>query len=134
MSLVGKAVAMWFVLLVAMFGNGMLRVFVLQPRMGEDPARQVACLTGLVIVFTLSAFFVRAVPDTSPGQLLKVGTIWLVFTVAFEFLFGHFGAGLSWVELVGEYNLLRGRLWTLVLLGTLTAPWVWGRLRARASR
>ena len=133
MSLGGKAVAMWFVLLVAMFGNGMLRVFLLQPRVGEDTARRAACLTGLMMIFALSGVFVRAVPDASPRQLLKVGTIWLVSTVAFEFLFGHFGAGLSWAELLQEYNLLRGRLWTLVLVGTLTAPWVWGRLLKRVS-
>jgi len=134
MSLGAKAVAMWCALLAAMFGNGMFRVFVLQPRMGEGTARQVACLTGVVIIVALSGLFVRTVPAATPRQLLKVGTIWLIMTIAFEFLFGHYGAGLSWADLLGEYNLLRGRLWTLVLLATLIAPWVWGSLRARVTR
>jgi hypothetical protein len=134
MGLAGKGIAMWFVLLVAMFGNGMLRVFVLQPRLGADAARQVACLTGLVIVVALSGVFVRAIPGASSDQLLKVGAIWLLLTVTFEFLFGHFASGMSWSELLEDYDLLRGRLWALVLLGTVLAPWVWGMVLGRARR
>ena len=61
----------------------------------------------------------------SSAQLLGVGFIWLVLTIAFEFLFGHYEAGASWETLTAEYNLLRGRLWPLVLLATFLAPWFW---------
>lgn len=124
-SLLAKSLSMWFVLLVAMMGNGIFRVLVLQPRLGEDVARQVACLTGMAIILALSVPFVRWLESPSSRQLLKIGLLWLVLTVAFEFLFGHYVAGLRWQTLLAEYNLLRGRLWSLVLLTTLLAPWLW---------
>ena len=40
-------------------------------------------------------------------------------TVAFEFGFGHFVAGHSWQRLLGDYNLLEGRVWLLFLLWIL---------------
>jgi len=51
--------------------------------------------------------------------------------VAFEFLFGHYVMGHPWSRLVQDFNLLAGRVWALVLLTTLFAPIVPGRLMAR---
>ena len=49
MSLPVRSLAMWLVLLLAMMGNGTLRVLVLQPWLGEDLARQVASVSGIAI-------------------------------------------------------------------------------------
>ena len=133
MSLAVRAAATWLALLVVMFGNGVFRVLVLQPRLGEDRARQLASLTGLVIVFVAAWIFVRAQAGVGPHALLGVGALWLLLTLAFEFGFGYFVSGLSWAELVADYNVVQGRLWPFVLLGTLVAPWVWGRLRQRVA-
>ncbi|MEW6447103.1 MAG: hypothetical protein AB1426_03305, partial [Bacillota bacterium] len=57
-----------------------------------------------------------------------IGLIWLVLTVAFEFGFGHFVMGHSWSRLLHDYNLLKGRLWVLVLLWVAIAPYVFYRL------
>ncbi len=129
MGLGARAVLMWIVLLVAMFGNGTLRVLLLQPHLGEDMARQWASLTGVGVIGALSLLFVRRCPDASPRQLLGVGALWLVLTLAFEFLFGHFVSGLSWAALLADYDIRRGRLWVFVLLATFLAPWLWGTLR-----
>jgi hypothetical protein len=42
-----------------MMGNGIFRVLVLQPRLGEGVARQLACLTGMAVILALSAPFGR---------------------------------------------------------------------------
>lgn len=125
MSLLAKSLVMWFVLLVAMMGNGIFRVLVLQPRLDEDVARQLACLSGMAVILALSAPFVRWLGCASSAQLLSIGFLWVVLTVAFEFLFGHYVGGLRWQTLLAEYNVLDGRLWPLVLLTTLLAPWLW---------
>lgn len=129
MGLGARAVVMWIALLVAMFGNGMLRVVVLQPFLGEDMARQWASLTGVSVIGVLSLLFVRSCPDATQRQLLGVGAIWLVLTLAFEFLFGHFVSGMTWAALLADYDVRRGRLWIFVLLATFLAPWLWGTLR-----
>jgi hypothetical protein len=133
MSLAVRAAATWLALLVVMFANGVLRVLVLQPRLGEDRARQLASFAGLVIVFVVAWIFVRAQAGVGSRALLGVGALWLLLTLSFEFGFGYFVSGLSWAELVADYNVVQWRLWPFVLLGTLVAPWLWGRLRQRVA-
>ena len=121
-----KALLSWFLLLVLMFGNGVARVSVLQPRLGEDAARQVASLAGLAIVLAFSFLFVRWQARASRRPLLLVGVVWLALTLAFELGFGRYVLGMGWRALLADYDLLHGRLWPLVLLATLLGPWLWG--------
>jgi hypothetical protein len=67
-------------------------------------------------------FIVRRLKLSSVQEALLVGLFWLVVTVAFEFVFGHFVMGHSWERLLHDYNVVEGRLWVLVLLWETTAP------------
>ncbi len=61
------------------------------------------------------------------GDAWAIGLLWILLTVAFEFFFGHYAVGQSWRELLADYNVLRGRVWVLMLLVALVAPrWAWG--------
>jgi hypothetical protein len=126
-TLLAKSVLMWLALAVAMFANGTFRVLVLQPRLGEDLARQLAVLPGIAIIFGLTLPFVRSLPNPTRADLLKVGALWLALTVAFETGLG-LGRGMSWDAILADYNVARGRLWPLALLATFIAPWFWGTL------
>ena len=54
--------------------------------------------------------------------------------MAFEFLFGRV-AGASWESLLANYDLSEGRLWPLVLVSVLLAPWLASLVRpATATR
>ena len=44
--------------------------------------------------------------------------------MAFELLFGRYVSGASWESLLADYDLRRGRLWSLVLVTILFAPWL----------
>jgi hypothetical protein len=116
MTIATKATVAWLLLFVAMFANGAARVVVLQPRLGEDRARQVASLSGVGLVLLVSWLLVRVSPGATATQLLSVGVAWLMATVAFELLFGHFVSGLSWSALLADYDVTRGRLWSLILI------------------
>jgi hypothetical protein len=131
MNLPAKATLVWLSLFVVMFANGAIRVLVLQPRLGEDRARQVASLSGVAFVLLVSWLFARASPSARPAQLLWVGMVWLCATVAFEFGFGHYVSGLSWQALLSDYNLLRGRLWSLILISVCLGPWLCATVMAR---
>ena len=124
MSLPVRSLLMWLVLLLAMMGNGMLRVLVLQPRLGEDLARQVASVSGIVILLALAVPFVGWIGDVGSRALFGIGALWLALTVAFELLFGRYVSGASWESLLADYDLRRGRLWSLVLVTVLFAPWL----------
>ena len=58
-----------------------------------------------------------------------IGAGWVVLTLAFEFLAGHYLFANSWERLLADYNVAQGRIWILVLITTLLAPVVVYRLR-----
>jgi hypothetical protein len=121
-----KAVLAWLLLLAVMFVNGAVRVLLLQPWLGEDLARQSASLTGVTLVLLVSWLLVRVSQEASISQLWWVGVGWLAATVAFEVLFGHYLSGMSWDALLADYDVLRGRLWPLVLVSVCFGPRLWG--------
>jgi hypothetical protein len=133
MTIPAKATLAWLLLFVVMFVNGALRVLVLQPRLGEDHARQAASLSGVALVLLVSWLFVQLSPEARLAQLWWVGVAWLIATVAFEFLFGRFVSGLSWQALLADYDILRGRLWSLILLSVWWGPWLGGIARSRRT-
>jgi len=131
LTIPAKATLTWLLLFVAMFANGAIRVLVLQPELGEALARQLASLSGVALVLLVSWLFVRWSPEAKSAELWWVGVAWLSATVGFEFLFGRFVSGLSWHALLADYNILRGRLWSLILISVSLGPRFWRTLRAK---
>lgn len=120
-----RAALIWFVLAFVAIVCGILRQALLAPRVGE----QLAHVLGTLAVCALFAAILRvAVPWVAPGsrrrQRLLLGAGWCAATVAFEFGFGHYIIGHPWSALLADYNLLRARLWVLVLLTLVLAPLV----------
>lgn len=118
-----RAALIWFVLAFVAIGCGVLRQALLAPRVSE----QMAHVLGTLAVCVLLAAILRvAVPWVAPSsgrrQRLWLGGGWCVATIAFEFGFGHYIIGHPWSALLADYNLLRGRLWVLVLLTLVLAP------------
>jgi hypothetical protein len=131
LTIPAKATLTWLLLFVVMFTNGAIRVLVLQPQLGEALARQLASLSGVALVLLVSWLFVRASPEAKSAELWWVGVAWLSATVAFEFVFGRLVSGLSWQAPLADYNILRARLWSLILISVCLGPWFWGTVRAR---
>ena len=46
----------------------------------------------------------------------------MVLALAFELLDGHYLFGNPWNQLLDDYDVLRGRIWILVLVTTAIAP------------
>ena len=64
-------------------------------------------------------------------DLLLIGAFWTILTILFEFGFGHYVIGHSWSKLFADYNILKGRVWSLVLLTTFIAPSLIGYILKR---
>ena len=58
---------------------------------------------------------------------LLIGIVWLVMTLVFEFGFGLY-RGNSFKMLLADYNLPAGRLWVLIPLWVLIAPYIFNRI------
>jgi len=110
-----EALAVWLVLIAAEVLHGIARGAFLVPYVGESGSNQIGVFTGSVIILAIALATVRWIGATRPAQLLLVGLVWLVLTVAFEVLFGRFVAGLTWERLAADYNVLEGGLMPLGL-------------------
>jgi len=125
---VGRYLIAWFPMILIAVANGALREAWLVPRLGEHPAGQVSTLLLIALFALYIAFVTRAWPIATAGQALAIGALWLVLTLAFEFMLGRFVSGLSWREMLAEYNLAAGRLWSLVPIWVAAAPYLFYRL------
>ena len=77
----------------------------------------------LVMLITFSIILYSNV-ELSGIDALIMGGIRLVLTMIFEFLAGHYLFGVSWEKPLLDYNILKGRMWILVLLITFIAPYL----------
>ena len=131
----GRAALVWIVLLVAAVANGGFREAAIVPALGAAAAHVISTLLLCAVIIALSWLTIGWIHPVSRAQAWTVGVMWVVFTVAFEFLAGHYLFGHPWNRLLADYNILRGRIWVLVVLATVVAPYVTasarGLLRSR---
>jgi hypothetical protein len=119
-----KAFGIWIILavsaiLVATFRNG-----VLLPQFGEQTAHQIGTLLFLIVQFLIIYFFIKQVKLREIKKAVLIGIFWLILTVCFEFLFGHYVIGHPWEKLFADYNIFKGRIWVLVLINNVVAPFI----------
>ena len=112
----------WFVLMVVAIFNGIMRQALFQNLLGELTAHQLSTVTGILLVFVAVWLINKKWKIEAPQQALYIGFIWLIMTILFEFVFGHFVMGHSWARLFFDYNIFAGRVWLLFLLSLVFIP------------
>ena len=127
--LILKVCAIWLLIAVVAIGNGVVRAQALIPALGTTAGLLVSGVSLSVIVFcvTYSAFnwFGR-----QRGVIyVAIGLQWVLMTLAFEFLFGHYVGGKSWSDILIVFNIAKGDLFLVVLVVTLLSPWVVAKLK-----
>jgi hypothetical protein len=116
--MVVRTVLVWFILLVIAVLNGGFREAVLAPQMGRGVAQAVSTVMLSVLILAVGWISVPWIGPQTIQDAWTIGIIWVVLTLAFEFLGGHFLFGKPWQEL----NLFAGRIWVMVLIVTLMTP------------
>jgi hypothetical protein len=124
---IGRALAVWLLLLAVANVNGGVRELLIVPRLGAPLAHALSTLMLATFILALAWWTIRWVGPASALDALLVGAIWLTLTLMFEFLAGHYLFGSPWDELLANYEFWRGRLWVLVPVVVLLAPWLAGR-------
>ena len=117
-----RALLAWFVLLGLAVLNGGVRQAVLIPRLGGQQGHVLSTLLLSCIIVAATWFILPWVRPMALFEVWFVGGIWVLLTIAFEFLAGHYLFGNPWEKLFEDYNLAQGRIWVLVLATTLLAP------------
>jgi hypothetical protein len=111
----------------------MVRELALRPRVDEATAHAISVGLLSAIILTVSWSTVAWIRPRSPSGAWRIGGLWLALTLAFEFLGGHYLFGAPWSRLWADYNVLRGRIWVVVLMTTLVAPVLVVRARGLSS-
>jgi hypothetical protein len=128
-SIAIKSVGIWILLVLLAILNGGVREKLLVPLLGQQRAQPISGLLLSIIIFVITLAVFPILGINSSYQAWLVGGIWLLLTVAFEFLFGHFVMGKSLSKLVEAYDVLKGSLWVVVLVTTLISPYLAGKVR-----
>lgn len=123
-----KAIVVWLLILVLAVVNGTARTFLIEPRIGGQAGHVVGTLILCALIFLVARATVGWMEVGSLKNALAVGLAWLLLTVAFEFLAGHYLFRTSWDVLLADYDLASGRIWILVLVANLSAPAFWFRV------
>jgi hypothetical protein len=120
----------WIGMVILAILNGAVREKTYGPFMRELSAHQLSTLIGLILfglyIWVLSGIY----RIESSSQAFVIGGMWLMMTILFEFIFGHFVMGHPWRKLFHDYNIVKGRVWLLVLIWTAVAPYVCYRVRS----
>ncbi len=117
------ALASWFILMVFAIVNAGIREGFYVNFLNELQAHQMSTFTlmAIIIVYTYALLRFSGF-EISDRQAMMMGVIWLIMTVAFEFLAGHYVFGNSWESLLGDYNIFNGRVWVLIPISVLLSP------------
>lgn len=115
----------WYGLLVLAVFNGTLREKVYGPRMDDKlRAHQISTILFLILFSLYMVWLAMLWQIETPEQAFQIGVSWLGLTVVFEFGFMHFVLRRPWKVLFADYRLKDGRIWVLVLVWLVAAPYI----------
>jgi hypothetical protein len=118
----------WFAMVVLAILNGIIRQSFLLLYTTEPVAHIISTFMFLIVQSLVIYFYVRIKHIKEMSALIKIGVFWVVLTILFEFVFGHYVMNHPWEKLLADYNIFAGRLWLLVLLNNIIAPLISGKL------
>jgi hypothetical protein len=127
--------AVWLLVMAVEFLHGTARYLFLRPYVGDFRSGQIGIFTGTPLILLVVYFCEPWMRFRSNAERWRAGLLWLVLTLAFEFLFGHFLMHRSSESIWSEYNLMRGGLMPIGLLLFVFSPWIakWLRSQGRET-
>ena len=124
-----KASLIWLAIACLAVLNGILRQQLVAPMLGSGLALPISGITLSLMVFLVTYIFIGFFRTTEPADYFLIGAQWVVMTLAFEFLFGHFVVGKSWGQLLQTFNIAQGDLFLVVLVVSLLSPYAAARIK-----
>lgn len=129
--MVTKYLLVWLLLAIVAIANGVVRQGTYGKVIPELLAHQVSTVTAVIASGAVVWFVGQRWVIESASQAWTIGLLWLLFTLVFEFGFGHFVAGHTWERLLSDYNIFEGRVWVLFLVWIAIMPYLVFRLSTR---
>jgi hypothetical protein len=128
-KLVILTIGTWFLFMILAIINAGIRNGVFKSKFGDLVAHQISTIIFILLILFVTYFVFRfSNIELSNTESIFIGLIWLISTIIFEFIAGHYAFGNSWDKLFADYNIIKGRIWSLVLITILFAPYITKRL------
>jgi len=124
-----KATGIWVLIVIAAIINGVIREKLIVPMAGIETALPLSGVTLSIIIFLISLASVSFIGAMETKTFLTIGVLWVLLTLSFEFLFGHYVVGKPWKEIMQVFNMQKGDLFVVVLFVTALSPWVAAKIR-----
>jgi hypothetical protein len=122
-----RAVVVCAVIAMAETVHGILRVRLLNRRVGDHRARQIGVATASLIILIITWLSLPWIAPATAGEALTIGTLWLAAMLAFEIALGRFVFRVSWDRIGTDFDLRRGGLLGFGMLVLWGAPLLLGK-------
>jgi hypothetical protein len=129
-----RSLLIWSAIVPIAILNGAVRDLLIAPTVGAPVAHVISTLLLCLAILVLTWLTIEWIRPPGARAAARIGLGWLLLTLAFEFIAGHFVFGTPWNRLVADYNLTQGRVWILVPVTTAIAPWLAARARPPGVR
>jgi len=118
-----SALIVWVLFVVLAIINGLVRDEYYPNSLSELVKHQISSAIFIfVLLVVMYVFFNKFEAAYRTRDLWLIGTLWVLLTVIFEFVFGYYIMGNDLNVLYADYNIFSGRLWSLVLIFTFVGP------------
>jgi hypothetical protein len=126
--MLGRALAVWMLMMVIETIHGVLRNRFLIPVIGVVGSSQIGVLIGSALILGVAILTIVWIHPTSERSLLVIGALWLTLTLAFEFGLGR-ALDRPWQTMLADYDLSRGGLLSIGMVVLALSPSIAARIR-----
>ncbi len=124
-----KAALGWLLIAGAETLHGILRVRLLNRRIGDRRARQVGVFSGSAIILALAWWLVPWTGVRSDRDCLVVGAAWLLLMMGFDLGLGRVVFRLPWPRLMAEFDPRQGGFLAFGMLVLFCSPLIIAHVR-----
>ena len=130
-----KVFTTWALFIPVAIANGITRDLVYKPWVGDLAAHQISTIIAISAFITLVYFLRKSdFKDMTGLRLFIIGLVWVFMTIIFEFGFGFYVDKIPFEKLLADYNILKGRVWSLMLITELFTPIIVKVISRRVAR
>jgi len=119
-----RATLVWIIIALAETLHGIARVRLVNRRLGDRRARQVAVFTGSAIILCIGWFAVPWIRPASAPDCFTIGALWLFLMLAFEITLGRIVFRMKWARIAADFDPTKGGLLALGMLMLFATPWM----------
>lgn len=130
--MIKKSILIWSSIIPLAILNGILRDKIIAPIIGEKYALPLSGATLCLLILLIARIFIPRLGKGNKQMHLKIGLLWVLLTVLFEF-----GMGLlqkkPFSEMLNAYDVTTGNMWLIVVLFVGIAPFLATKIKNRRT-